>query len=187
MTPPPGYTPAPHGTKGGYRKRSGGEWDYWYPDPLPLTTGRKSRRQMRLFPTALDIVGDLEPDLGAELGQFKTAKELERTDMTGAAMASNYYVSGSNSAAEIRGFANLGQPIGVAVDQLTPAGIQELKSLANRNVPVFVDSGAFGEFGGTEITDDEWQHRLGVYDELAQELGPQLTVVAPDKGGKQAE
>lgn len=30
--PPAGYTPIPGGKKGGYRKRKGAGWDYWYPD-----------------------------------------------------------------------------------------------------------------------------------------------------------
>lgn len=32
QTPPPGFTPIPGGSHGGYRKRKARGWEYWYPD-----------------------------------------------------------------------------------------------------------------------------------------------------------
>jgi hypothetical protein len=107
------------------------------------------------------------------------------------------FASGSNRTSDIRGFVEAGVPVGVDVNELSSASIHELEELAGKKIPVFVDSGAFGEVkwnaekGKLEpvkpITDAEWNRRLDIYDRLADKLGKQLTVVAPDRVGDQAE
>lgn len=99
-----------------------------------------------------------------------------------------YFHSGSNHAGEIEGWASIGAPIGVAVDQLKADAIKALKATAG-SVPVFVDSGAFSEVEfpkdsapvvAKPISAAEWTRRLAVYQDLAETLGSALTVVAPD-------
>lgn len=98
-----------------------------------------------------------------------------------------YFHSGSNHAGEIEGWASIGAPIGVAVNELRSEALQALKDTAG-SVPVFVDSGAFSEveFGAAgpvvtkPISPAEWTKRLATYQELAEVLGSALTVVAPD-------
>lgn len=99
------------------------------------------------------------------------------------------YASGSNHAGEIRGFASLGMGVGVAADQVNADAV---KALLEVDVPVFVDSGAFGEVGPNlavvaPINHAEWMRRLNLYARLARKLGPRLTVVAPDQVGNQGE
>jgi len=103
------------------------------------------------------------------------------------------FASGSNCLPEIRGFVALGIPPGAAADQLVhkkgtfAAAVDEIARLAGTGMPCFLDSGAFGESeSGMLITDEEWNHRLNLYLHLAQILGPQLYVVAPDKVRDQA-
>lgn len=105
------------------------------------------------------------------------------------------FASGSNRPGEIRGFASVGHDIGVAIPELNREAIDELKNLAGTDVQIFVDSGAFSEvrFGanGREIVkpinDAEWVRRLAIYVELAQALGDQVWIVAPDAVGDQHE
>lgn len=119
-----------------------------------------------------------------------------------------YFPSGSNHAGEIHGFADLGWNVGVAVDALDKQGNAEkaLKDLAGSKTKVFVDSGAFGEVKPNfpnekgerpypehpiglapvkPISHEEWLERLATYDRLADALGKQLYVVAPDQVGNQ--
>lgn len=106
-----------------------------------------------------------------------------------------YFASGSNRAADIRGFAAVGQPIGVAAPEVSPAAEAELVALAGTGLPVFVDSGAFSEVEFTAqgvkavkpMTDSDWRRVLGLYRRLAVALGSQLSVVAPDRVGDQGE
>lgn len=103
------------------------------------------------------------------------------------------FASGSNRASNIRGFAAIGQPIGVAYQEVSPDAEAELVALAGRGVPVFVDSGAFSEieFGPTgpivvhPIGHDGWRARLAMYRRLAEALGSDCYVVAPDRIGDQ--
>ena len=117
------------------------------------------------------------------------------------------FASGSNHAGEIRGFASLGIPVGVAADQVRADAVAELEALESTDAPVFVDSGAFGEVSanparhreaGLEpepgvlkavnpIPDAEWQARLDLYERLAHILGDQLYAVVPDRVGCQVE
>lgn len=106
-----------------------------------------------------------------------------------------YFASGSNRPGEIRGFAAIGQAIGVAAPEVSPNAERELVALAGTGVQVFVDSGAFSEVAfGPEgvrvvkpITEIDWRRRLGLYRRLAQALGSQVHVVAPDRIGDQEE
>lgn len=103
------------------------------------------------------------------------------------------FASGSNHPGEIRGFAAVGQPVGVAAPECRSACEQALLSLAGAGVPVFVDSGAFSEvvFGPRgprvvrPISHDEWLERLALYQRLADALGDSLYAVAPDMVGSQ--
>ena len=105
-----------------------------------------------------------------------------------------YFASGSNRSSDIRGFASVGHPIGVAVPELSPKAIEELEATAG-SIPVFVDSGAFSEvrFGanGPEvvkpITDAAWETIIRLYFRLGHALGSSLFVVAPDCVGFQGE
>ena len=107
-------------------------------------------------------------------------------------MPPTYYASGSNDPGEIRGFAELGHPVGTVADQLLrhPAAKAEILATGG-HVPVFVDSGAFSEVKFTArgpvvvkpITPAQWQQRLALYRELAAAIGPALSVVAPDQVG----
>lgn len=105
------------------------------------------------------------------------------------------FASGSNHAGEIRGFAAVGQPVGVAADECRRACEGALIALAGTGLPVFVDSGAFSEvtFGPTgprvvkPISHQDWLDRLAMYKRLADVLGDQLYAVAPDMVGFQNE
>jgi hypothetical protein len=129
---------------------------------------------------------------------------LELANLAGAGLAAPrtelaqapacYFASGSNRPAEIRGLAGVSADIGVAVDELSRNAIDALKALAGSDVQVFVDSGAFSEveFGPAgpsivkPINHAEWTRRLAIYLELAEALGSQVWIVAPDLVGSQA-
>lgn len=104
-----------------------------------------------------------------------------------------YFASGSSRPADIRGFAVIGHPIGVAANELSENAVVELEALGGRGIPVFVDSGAFSEveFGpaGPEvvrpISEGDWREIIDLYLRLAIALGPFVYVVAPDRVGDQ--
>jgi hypothetical protein len=97
-----------------------------------------------------------------------------------------WYASGTNHAGEVRGYAAVGQPIGVTAPDVSKAVERSLLQLAGTKTRVFVDSGAFGEFTrGMPITEAEWERRLTLYARLAESLKGRLVVVAPDKVGDQ--
>ena len=106
-----------------------------------------------------------------------------------------YFASGSNRPLEIRGLARAGADVGVAAPELSPAAVDELLALAGTDVLVFVDSGAFSEvkFGpaGAEVVKpldaDHWRGVLSLYRRLAEALGDQAWLVAPDRVGDQEE
>lgn len=99
-----------------------------------------------------------------------------------------YFASGSNEPGYIRGLDEAGQAIGVAAPYVTRPSLSELK---RTSVPVFVDSGAFSEVdfkpgqGFVKVRDMDWDRVLGIYRDLAEALGEQLYVVAPDRVGDQ--
>ena len=92
-----------------------------------------------------------------------------------------YFASGTNHPGEIRGFDALGQPIGVSAVEVGEDG---LRALERAGVPLFVDSGAFGEKLQRPFGALTWERILGVYERLA---GPGSRLVAPDKVGDQTE
>lgn len=107
-------------------------------------------------------------------------------------MAFTYFASGSNRAADVRGFSRIGHPIGVAAPEVSAAAEVEI---IRAGVPVFVDSGAFSEVVFDEngvrvvapISDSEWRARLALYRRIAEALGARAYLVAPDRIGDQAE
>jgi hypothetical protein len=71
LTPPPGYTPAPGGRKGSYRKWVGGarRWDYWY----PTGTAEEQTDQLGLFewaPQARSTPRDRLDEYRSDLKEF---------------------------------------------------------------------------------------------------------------------
>ena len=102
------------------------------------------------------------------------------------------FASGSNEPSEVRGFASVGIPPGMAADRLVrengelAPSVREVFRFAGTGMPVFVDSGEFtANKLGHEITHEEWIERLALYKEMATVLGPQLYLVAPDRVGDQ--
>jgi len=103
-------------------------------------------------------------------------------------MAYTYFASGSNRLGDIMGLSDINHPIGVCVSDLTEVTLRALEELENKELKVFVDSGAFEEFtSGTLIDQTQWELRLERYRRLAKALGPQMFCVAPDKIGDQNE
>lgn len=99
-----------------------------------------------------------------------------------------YFASGMNGVGEIRGFADIGHPVGANAPDCAPNCEKALASLAGRGVPVFLDNGAIAEKRtGKRIGDVQWDRRLALAERLAVALGPMLHVVAPDKVGDPAE
>jgi hypothetical protein len=77
VKPPPGFSPAPRGKKGGYRKRVGGKWVYWYP-------GQSVTRDESPRDVADKIAEDLESALGGLTEFFRTPdiESVSRGDKT---------------------------------------------------------------------------------------------------------
>lgn len=109
----------------------------------------------------------------------------------------SFFASGTNRTGEIRGMASVGQDVGVVAHEIvgrSPAE-KELHALAGTDINVFVDSGAFSEVKFTAagpvtvdpITPARWEEIFALYDRLAETLGPQAFLVAPDKIGDQDE
>lgn len=105
-----------------------------------------------------------------------------------------FYASGTNDPGEIRGFAALGIPIGFSAAQVGEGSMAELERLAASGMPVFGDTGAYGEVspapGGRlavvrPITPGAWDHRLAVYERVAALFGNRFDAVAPDRVGDQ--
>ena len=106
-----------------------------------------------------------------------------------------YFASGSNRPGEIRGLAAVRHDVGVAAQHVSATSEGELVALAGTDVQVFVDSGAFSEVEFNRetfrmdvvrpLTDADWDERLGLYERLADALGEQVWLVAPDQIGSQ--
>ena len=101
-----------------------------------------------------------------------------------------YYASGSNCPGEILGFGDIGHPVGFTVPDMRPGALEAALSV---DVPLFIDSGAFGEKEFDDsgvprvvrpITNEEWRRRLRVMLEVA-EGHDDVTIVAPDSIGDQ--
>jgi len=158
-------------------RRSVSAMDYW-----PLVWLSRALAVVRGARTPgiseIDLEGFLTRQGGALLHALQEVVEATPPSST-------YYASGTNHVGEVRGYASVGHAIGVTapeVSQTVEAALLNLDSA----VRVFVDSGAFGEFTrGTPISSAMWVERLELYARLAQGLGRQLAVVAPDKVGDQ--
>lgn len=113
-----------------------------------------------------------------------------------------YFISGTEqSPGEIEGAARLSEEhggfgVGVEVSGCSSNCRLALEYVARRDVPLFVDSGAFPEFtcllrGGEPdrcvIGDEEWVRRLGEYEDIAKRFRSKANLVAPDRIGDQAE
>lgn len=106
-----------------------------------------------------------------------------------------YFASGSNQPAQIAALGACGADVGVAAPHVSAAAERELCALVGSDVCVFVDSGAFSEVsfaGGVRrvvkpIVHADWVKIFGLYSRLADRLGSQLYVVAPDCVGDQDE
>lgn len=118
-----------------------------------------------------------------------------------------FYASGTNDAGEIRGFAALGIPVGFCAAEVGPSGLAELDRLHGTGMPLFGDTGAYGEVSADPvrqaaagappapgklavvrpITAEEWERRLAVYDRVAARFGERFDAVAPDRVGDQEE
>jgi hypothetical protein len=102
------------------------------------------------------------------------------------------FASGASRLAEIRGFAKLGAPVGVAINQLNHGAIEALIELQQ---PVMIDSGAFSEVTFesegfrvvARISDEEWRRRLAIYSRLARPLREKAMLVVPDQVANQQE
>lgn len=103
-----------------------------------------------------------------------------------------YYASGSNHVGEIEGFGDIGHPVGLTIADARADAIDAARIVP---VPVFVDSGAFGEVEMTPtgpvikrgITDDDWRGRLARMLAIARRPRGDVSVVAPDCVGDQGE
>jgi hypothetical protein len=137
------------------------------------------------YPASYDVIRRL-------IGTKTNQRAARKPKASRAAPRVLYFASGSNHAGEIKGFAEVGQHIGVAAPDCNRACEDALIKTPS-HIHVFVDSGAFSEvvFGpdGPKvvdlITDGEWKRRLAKYQRLAAFLGPRLHVVAPDMIGNQ--
>lgn len=109
--------------------------------------------------------------------------------------AIDYFPSGSNRPAEIRGLFRACENIGVTAHQVSANAEAELHQLAGHMVKVFIDSGAFSEVDlehgpprvVAPISEKEWSARLALYARLAFSLRDQLYCVAPDQVAFQKE
>jgi hypothetical protein len=105
-------------------------------------------------------------------------------------MGTIYFVSGAKNPGEIEGVARLAARnpsvgVGIDVSKCNERCMLALELVAERHVPLFVDSGAFSEKGGEPISDAEWKERLKGYRGLAELFGIRANLVAPDKVGSQ--
>jgi len=100
-----------------------------------------------------------------------------------------YYASGSSRPGTLEGFADAGWNVGIALNECGAGCQQSLRAIRLRHpkLRLFVDSGAFSEFGpkGVPITDREWAERLALATRIARAWGPRALIVAPDKVGDQ--
>jgi len=101
-----------------------------------------------------------------------------------------YYASGSSRPGTLEGFADAGFNVGIALNECGAGCQQSLEAIRRRwpRLRLFVDSGAFSEFGaqGVPITDREWAQRLHLATKIARAWGPRALFVALDKVGDQA-
>ncbi len=103
-----------------------------------------------------------------------------------------YYASGTNHPGEIEGFGDIDHPVGLTIADANDDAVAAARHVA---VPVFVDSGAFGEVEPgpaglvvkRPISDADWRRRLARMLVIAQRPSGGVSVVAPDRVGDQRE
>lgn len=126
----------------------------------------------------------------------RAAKKVTKRNRVGLPEGCYWYASGTNRAGEIAGLAAAGSHIGVAAPECSLATEEALEALADTETKVFIDSGAFSEVKFHKdgpptypkpITPARWRRVLDLYVRMARVLGENLTVVAPDRVGDQAE
>jgi hypothetical protein len=105
---------------------------------------------------------------------------------------SNYFMSGANRPSEIHAISCAGGNPGVCAPELSEAALDAILGYCCADTKFFIDSGAFSEVEFNPapqimhpIREEEWGRRLGLYERLAQHMGPQLYCVAPDCVGHQ--
>ncbi len=111
------------------------------------------------------------------------------------ALTVTHFASGASAVGDMRGFARLLYPFGVATSDLGQRALEELANMAHLPIQVFVDSGAFSEVEtGKEgwrvcapIGEGEWARRIGLAYAIASMFGHRALVVAPDQVGNQHE
>jgi hypothetical protein len=98
-----------------------------------------------------------------------------------------YFASGANAAGEIMGLTKAGHPIGIAAPAVTGRSYARMKAQAalkdvrGYGLPLFVDSGAFSAYRrGRPLSAADWSENFALYNQLAEQYGSQLYVVAPD-------
>ena len=109
------------------------------------------------------------------------------------AQEDQHFASGVNAPGEVRGLALSGRHVGITATHIRDGLLEELAQFAGGMLRLFVDSGAFSEvaFGPEgpkvvkEITDADWQRRLGVYRWAAAAYRGRALLVAPDRVGCQ--
>lgn len=111
------------------------------------------------------------------------------------ALTVTHFASGASATGDMRGFARLLYPFGVALSDLGDTALHELLDMAHLPIQLFIDSGAFSEVEFVEgqwiatkpIGTEEWVRRLRVAYAIAAVFGERALVVAPDRVGDQQE
>jgi hypothetical protein len=106
-----------------------------------------------------------------------------------------YFASGANSPGDMLGLIDCSLDWGCSVSELTPHWELGVQYTLDTDVLTFWDSGAFSEMdlSGSSprvkypITDKDWVSRLRIYRWVAEALGPQAFLVAPDQVAVQLE
>lgn len=104
------------------------------------------------------------------------------------------YRSGASGPADMLGYHQAGVPYGVAVDQLSGAGTQQLVEQVEAGDQVFIDSGEFPNFmkgfneDGTRKVDTDFGAVMARYSEILESLSPEaaqrVSFVMPDHIGE---
>ena len=100
-------------------------------------------------------------------------------------MKYSFYCSGVAPICEIQALVDSDVNYGVSLHTLSNKSLKYM--LENPTGRIFVDSGAFAEYGKARITHEQWLKKLDVYSQLANVYGKNALFVAPDCIGDQTE
>jgi len=100
-------------------------------------------------------------------------------------MKYTFYCSGVAPICEIKALVDSDIHYGVSLHTLSNKSLQYM--IQNPVGKIFVDSGAFAEYGKERITHREWLRKLNIYSQLANVYGKNALFVAPDCIGDQTE